>query len=504
MPYFRYSIFFVVLTGFIGMPVHAQPASGPPVLPPPRLLDERPIDLATALRLANVDNPEIRLARERVREAVAQRQLAAAQFLPNLNAGTNLDHHLGLLQQSNGNLLRVNHDSLYVGLGAGAVGAGTVNIPGLIWSANVSEVWHNALISRQVVRQRAFESQAVRNDTLLRVAAAYLELLRATGRQAIARQIRDDAAEVARVTANFANKGQGRKADADRAATELQQRNSDLLQAESDITIASARVGQLLGLDPSVKLVPMERYVVPDSLVPEPIPLPELLAIALTQRPELKERQAAIRVALLQLRNAKLLPFSPQALIGYSAGSLGGGSDLVSAGIPQANGSILQQSRFGNFNNREDFDVIMYWSLRNLGVGNLASIRVAQSQFRQSELRALESLDRVRAEVASAQARVLARFAQIDINEKAIQSSQIAFKEDLARTRNNLGLPIEVLNSLSLLGRSKTAYLDAIVDYNRAQFELYVALGQPPADTLARPVPTMLGAPVPTPAQDKK
>jgi hypothetical protein len=35
-------------------------------------------------------------------------------------------------------------------------------------------------------------------------------------------------------------------------------------------------------------------------------------------------------------------------------------------------------------------------------------------------------------------------------------------------------------------------YFDAICDYNRAQFELYVALGQPPANTLARPVPNDL------------
>ena len=33
-------------------------------------------------------------------------------------------------------------------------------------------------------------------------------------------------------------------------------------------------------------------------------------------------------------------------------------------------------------------------------------------------------------------------------------------------------------------------YLEAIVDYNEAEFALYVALGQPPADALARPVPT--------------
>ena len=65
------------------------------------------------------------------------------------------------------------------------------------------------------------------------------------------------------------------------------------------------------------------------------------------------------------------------------------------------------------------------------------------------------------------------------------------------RTKNLEGLPIEVLDSLRLLARSRYAYLDAIVDYNRAQFELYVALGQPPAKYLARPVPADL---VPPPA----
>jgi len=59
-------------------------------------------------------------------------------------------------------------------------------------------------------------------------------------------------------------------------------------------------------------------------------------------------------------------------------------------------------------------------------------------------------------------------------------------------SQNQQGLPIEVLDSLRLLGRSRYAYLDAIADYNRAQFELYVAMGQPPAQYLARPVPANL------------
>jgi outer membrane protein TolC len=51
----------------------------------------RNIDLDTALRLAGVRNPELMIARQRITEAAAIRQYAAAQLLPNINAGKNFD-----------------------------------------------------------------------------------------------------------------------------------------------------------------------------------------------------------------------------------------------------------------------------------------------------------------------------------------------------------------------------------------------------------------------------
>jgi outer membrane protein TolC len=506
----------VILTGSVDAALADQPngkPGTPELLPPPKResaeaetssisplsLDDqvKPIDLATALRLAGVQNPEILLARERVEEALAQRQLAAVQILPNLNTGTNFDNHTGPLQRSTGVIQKVNRGSLYLGLGAGAVGAGTVTIPGLVLSGNVSEGAFAFLVSRQIVRQREFTSVAVRNTVLLRVANAYLELLRAEGRRAIAVQIREDAREVSRIISENTRVGQNRPADADRALTELEQRNADVIQAEGDVLTASARLCQLLGLDPAIRLHAMDGWVVPAAIVPDPIPLPELIAIALTRRPELGERQAAIRAALLELRGARLLPFSPNVLLGYSAGTFGGGSNLASEGILQADGTVLHQSRFDSFGPREDFDAVLYWSLRNLGLGNLALVRLARSNLRSNELRQLEVLDRVRAEVATAHARTHARFAQIDTNERAVRAGERAFKEELPLIKQVVGLPIEVLDALRLLARSRYAYLDAIVDYNRAQFELYVALGQPPADFLARPIPETL---VPPPA----
>ena len=159
-----------------------------PVSPPPAsILDPnaKPIDLAASLKLAGVDNPEILLARQRVVEAVALRQLAAAQILPNLNVGTSFDSHTGNLQQSNGNILSVNRTALYAGMGSYAVGAGTVNIPGLLLQGNLTEGIFGYLTARQLVHQREFESLAVRNDVLLQVATGYVDLLYAEGHLAV-------------------------------------------------------------------------------------------------------------------------------------------------------------------------------------------------------------------------------------------------------------------------------------------------------------------------------
>jgi outer membrane protein TolC len=434
------------------------------------------IDLDSALRLGGTRNPELMIARERVTEAAAARQLAAAQLLPSINAGTNYDDHTGNLQQSTGAMLNVHRQSLYLGAGAGAVGAGTVTIPGVVWNAQVSELIFNNLIAQQVVAQRSFGVQVTRNNVLLAVAVAYEELLRAEARRAVAIKNRDDTQEIARLTAAYAKTGQGRKADADRAATELSRRDYDVTQAEGRVLTASAALNRLLSLDPACRLRPSDRWAVPATIVATEIPMKELIASAVVRRPELCEQQAVIRQAFYSLRNARALPFTPNVLVGYSTGTFGGGSDL-------------SPPELGNFQGRSDFDVVAYWTLRNLGVGNVALIRGAQSRLRTENYQLIRVLDQIRDEVAEGYARAQARWAQIGIGEKAVHTAENAYQEDLRRIRGQEGLPIEVLDSMRLLGQGRNDYLNAIVDYNRAELELYVALGQPPANVLARPAP---------------
>jgi outer membrane protein TolC len=446
-----------------------------------------PIDLFSAFRLVGDQNPQVLIAQQRVIESLALRQLAAAQFLPTLNAGSSLNSHRGVLQQSSGSILQVNRDSLYAGAGAFAVGGGTVNVPGVVLTGKVAVWIYDFLVAAEEVDRRSFARDAVAQDALLATAVAYVELLRAEEQHKIALQTRDDAREVARLTENYSRTGEGRKADADRAATELYRREALVIQAAADIGTASAQLCRVLHLDPLLRLHPVDEHVLPKSIIPEPVTLPELLAIALLNRPELKERHAAICQALARLDQAHWLPFSPTVFLEFSAGTFGGGSSLVDQPAGSAP-NALGDPRFGLFDPRQDFDVAAYWTLLNLGVGNKALIDAARSRLRSANLEEIVVLDRIRSEVAAAYARTHARFAQIEVGELAIQSALEAFQEDMRRIVAHEGLPLELINSLRLLARSRTQYLNAILDYNRAQFELYVAIGKPPADVLIRPV----------------
>lgn len=98
-------------------------------------------------------------------------------------------------------------------------------------------------------------------------------------------------------------------------------------------------------------------------------------------------------------------------------------------------------------------------------------------------------LDRVRQEVATAYVRSQARFAEIGMQAQAVRLGTNAMREDLLRIRGQQGLPIELLDSLRQAATARTDYLNAIIGFDEAEFQLYVALGAPPADTLARPVP---------------
>ncbi len=139
-------------------------------VPPPAGSGDRPlpINLPTALRLANASPLDIGIAAERIRTAAAQLGQAQVRWLPTIFAGADYFRHDGGIQDVQGNVFGTSKSSIQVGAAPFAVFA-------------LSDAIFLPLAARQTLRAREAALQATTNDTLLAVAEAYFNIQQARG-----------------------------------------------------------------------------------------------------------------------------------------------------------------------------------------------------------------------------------------------------------------------------------------------------------------------------------
>jgi outer membrane protein TolC len=413
--------------------------------------------------LANAENLQIAFAREQIRQALARVDQTKVLWLPSIRGGTNYNRHDGAIQAVAGNQFDTSRGAFYSGLGAGGFGAGSPFIPGVYANFQLTDAIFQPLAARQFAAGRQRAAAAATNDALLNVSLAYLELLRANQDLAIAQQVRAEAQRLADVTAEYARTGEGLQADADRLQAELSVRRNDVLRGDEARRVASARLAQLLHIDPTVLLEPVEPAVVPIELVPQEVELRELVAQGLSRRPELAESRYLVGEAVERLRRERFAPLIPSVLVGGSYGAM-------SSGI---NGNLAAGA------GRLDFDAIAYWEVRNMALGEAAARRGAQSVVSQAQVRRLAALDQVAREITEAHAQVEARRQQIAIAREGVAAALNSYERNLDRILDAMGLPLEALQSIQALAQARREYLRVLIDYNAAQFSLERALGWP-------------------------
>lgn len=419
------------------------------------------IDLASAMQLAAGQNPNVAFARERINEAFAQHARAEALWLPSIRAGANWNKHEGRIQDVAGKVIETSRGSYFGGLGANAVGAGSPTVPGIMASFHVADAIHQPKITEHAAASRQYSASVAEQDVMLQAAIGYLELLRANQELAIARDIEQLANKLTSLTKAYADTGQGLAADHDRARAELAVRRNETVRAEEGVQVASARLAQVLHIDPSVELLPTETTVVPLSLTAANGSLQDLVATGLSHRPEICEQRQLVEEACARLKREKHAPLLPSVLLGVSYGGFGGGLG----------------TNFRGPSDRLDADAIAFWEVRNLGLGEKAARDEANSRVNQARWREIATLDRIAREVVESHAQVTARQRQLAVAEEGVQAATSSFERNSERIRNAQGLPLETLQSLQALAQARREYLRTVNDFNVAQFQLQRALG---------------------------
>ncbi len=471
------------------------PASFPTQPAVPTAAVDAGVDLGVSLQLAGVGNPTINLAREAIQEALARQTAARALLLPSVNIGGNLHIHHGWLQASPGLIRQVDSQSLYFGAGARTLAAESVAFPGVRLFSHLGDAVFEPLAARQRVAVRVSEQLAVQNQVLLDVATRYLELVEAVSRTESLRQSEVELAEVFRLTAAYARAGQGRSGDANRAAANADLFHRQTQRAEEQEAIASARLAELLNLDPATRLHPPSGEARPVRLVDEEAELSSLVLQALRNRPEVPAGLGAIAEARTRIRQEQTRPWLPTLSVGFSAGAMGGGSNLV-------------PPDYGPFKGRTDFDVLAFWSFANIGLGNRALTRQASAVYGQAVAELDITGNRIREEVAEAKAQAQKAARQIDVASRELVVAQEGFSLEMARIKQGEGRPLEVLDSVRQFAEARLELIRSVTEFNTAQFRLFVALGCSPMaqaePTVVPPTPSTLPKKLSLPALPAK
>ena len=431
--------------------------------------DQLPIDLPTALRLAGAGHLQIALAAERVRQAQARVEAANALWLPTLDAGLGYNRHEGQIQDTSGRIIDIRRDSLFVGggpkVGGDSLNGGNNGPSRLAVGLPLADALFTPLAERQSARASTAVQAATFNDSLLEVAIAYLELVRAQSQVNIAREAVKNAEELVRLLEAGVRAGTAPPADQLRARAELADRRRQVFQAQEATQDASAELVRLLRLQPGTGVHSLELQPVPVSLVDIESRLPDLIAQGLSSRPELTAHQALVQAALEKLRQEQWRPFIPNVQVGLSAGGFGGGPN----------------SSLGNFGDRTDVDALVVWELKGLGFGNRALQRERASQQVQAALTADQMRDTIAAEIVRSYYQVRLRQQQIEAARAQVEATAEALPLNFKGILGGQLRAIEAQQAIQALAAARNQYAVTITDYNRAQFQLVRALGRPPA-----------------------
>jgi outer membrane protein TolC len=425
-----------------------------------------PINLATALCLSNARPLVIAFAQNSVQTAAAQLQRANVMWLPNLNMGMEYYRHDGADQETAGDVITVSKSYLDAGTGV------TLDF-------GLSDAIFLPLAARQRLASREFDLEAARNDALATVATTYFDVQEARGRLAGNLDAKAKAEDLQKQIKGLAE-GLVPEIEVDRVLALLYDLEQEAAASRAAWRTSSARLNRVLRLNPGAVVVPIEPPQLQVTLIPPGQAIDDLIPVGLLSRPELASQRALVRATLELLRQERLRPLLPSVVLEGGSGPGGAFTGGIFEGGPNTD-PYTGGARF-------DAEVAVVWTLNNLGAGNRAAVRERGAQQQRAILDLFNTQDRIAEEVVQAHAQLEAAAEQVGEAEAGVREANITLtgtRIGLRETRGAGGLlnlinrPQEAVAALQQLNRAYDNYFTAVNSYNRAQFQLYRAMGYP-------------------------
>jgi outer membrane protein TolC len=367
------------------------------------------------------------------------------------------------------------------------------------------------------------------NDTLLAVAKGYYNLV---NNQALL-QIQTKAVDVskAQVVLNqqLESAGTGTKFQVLQSETQLARDEQNLLIQEVALRNASIDLATVLNLNAAVNFLSVESTVKKVRLIDPSVDVNRLIALAILNRPELKQYEQ-LRIAArrqIQIAAAPLYPqlqfygnvlgngatfgktyaFNPGSFSSVPLDAPAAGPVLNTAPFTTTGGSSSSSSSSSsaNINNpvvaagekytgpsyssrqmRKSYSIgyRMDWNFPQMGMGSVAAIQAARANARIALLNSNQSLINVLQQVRESYLNSQTAERQIEVADKAVISSTEELRLARVRLANGVGTNIDVINAQRDFITALVNKANAIITFNLAQVQLLHDTGLISVETL--------------------
>jgi outer membrane protein TolC len=253
-----------------------------------------------------------------------------------------------------------------------------------------------------------------------------------------------------------------------------------LLQQEVTMRQSALALNFTMNFPMAVNLIPIEETISEKQIFQNDATIDQLIALALQNRPELREYED-FKVAAGRNIQVAAAPLYPQLSLfqQYSytntttnTSSTSSSSDTSGAGV------------FGGLFRTYQQGLALVWSLNNMGLTSVANIYAAGSLSRQARIQANQELQTVIQQVRSDYLNWRAAREQIDNSAHGVRASLEELRMAKVRLAANVTTNLEVIQAQRDYINSLTTQAQAIVNSNLAQAQLLHDTGLISTDAL--------------------
>ena len=403
------------------------------------------VDLPTVIKVAAAQNLDIQQARYNVDAQRGRYETSVGALFPVIAPALTFNAVDGVNQNANGTLTAANFNTI-------------IPAVSLQWILNPGRVAYDIVASKKRLQASSELEEAAQLDGLRTAAVQYYDLILAQAKIAVARQAVQEAEENLRLTSLRIRAGTGLAADEMRSRAFLAGRQQDLILALNTFYEASVALTVTLHLDSTVTLVPGPREIDQLTLVTPDLGIDELMAMAVTHRPDLKAARTLLAAAKSDKSAAVWGALGPQLQAAYSYGGIEARVGGDSSGLQEQQ----RASAGAGF---------------AFGVSSFGQMKIARANLGLAATDAERQLDQVRAQVVSAQQASLTASQLVPIAREQIESAEEALRLAQANLKSGTMILLDVLQAQNEVDDGRLRYADAVVRYNQAQLNLLGALG---------------------------